>query len=310
MCLILIWGLCSAHVFLFIASTMLVFIVVGEFVVAILAFTSKYETRLLLLEQLPKLGKDEFFRRSSPTILSVITYRQGTDERANRALDFLQSSFRCCGSDGRLSFQNQVPLSCNMFSVGCLTRSMYFLDSCLDALAFVLLFFSLIKLVLVLFFYSYLCIYQNDRRHRQKSRALADDRSAYRYSSSCESSSPETLPKKVRIASIPDEYVEQRRMIIDDEDQFLPTPTTYYQTEFYEPRSSRKLSSISEKTERTETDDSEPDLLRLKHYKAKRRAIITAVPKHRRRIAHPADDYENDSGRSRLVVFPLFIISP
>jgi type IV secretory pathway VirB3-like protein len=58
MCLVLIWGLCSAHVFLFIASTMLVFIVVGEFVVSIIAFTSKYETRLLLLEQLPKLGKN------------------------------------------------------------------------------------------------------------------------------------------------------------------------------------------------------------------------------------------------------------
>ena len=321
MCLVLIWGLCSAHVFLFIASTMLVFIVVGEFVVSIIAFTSKYETRLILLEQLPKLGKIDLllFSVSSNTMLvPVITYRQGTDERANRALDFLQSSFRCCGSDGRLSFQNHVPLSCNMYSIGCLTRTMYFLDSCLDALAYVLLFFSLIKFFLVLFFYSYLCIYHNDRRHWNKSRALADDRSAYRYSSSFESSSPETLPKKVRIVSTHDDddddqqqqqqndYVEQRRMITDDYDQSRPTTTTaFYQTEFYEPRSSRKLSSISEKTEKTETDDSDPDLLRLKHYKSKRRAIITAVPKHRRRVIHADDEYENDSGRSHGLPFFL-----
>lgn len=317
MCLVLIWGLCSAHVFLFIASTMLVFIVVGEFVVSIIAFTSKYETRLILLEQLPKLGKIDRFLlsvSSDTMLLSVITYRQGTDERANRALDFLQSSFRCCGSDGRLSFQNHVPLSCNMYSVGCLTRTMYFLDSCLDALAYVLLFFSLIKFFLVLFFYSYLCIYHSDRRHWNKSRPLADDRSTYRYSSSFESSSPETQPKKVRIVSTHDDddqqqqqqndYVEQRRMITEDCDQPRPT-TAFYQTEFYEPRSSRKLSSISEKTEKTETDDSEPDLLRLKHYKSRRRPIITAVPKHRRRVVHADDEYENDSGQSRLVALSL-----
>lgn len=56
MCLILVWGLYSAHVFLFIASTMIAFLVIAEFVIAILTFTSKYETRLVLLEQLPKLG--------------------------------------------------------------------------------------------------------------------------------------------------------------------------------------------------------------------------------------------------------------
>jgi hypothetical protein len=56
MCLILIWGLCSTNIFLFIASTMLVFIFIGEFTISILTFTSKYETRLTLMEQLPKLG--------------------------------------------------------------------------------------------------------------------------------------------------------------------------------------------------------------------------------------------------------------
>jgi hypothetical protein len=56
MCLILIWGLCSAHVFLFIASTMLVFILIGEFTISIVTFASKYQTRLTLIEQLPKLG--------------------------------------------------------------------------------------------------------------------------------------------------------------------------------------------------------------------------------------------------------------
>jgi hypothetical protein len=208
-----------------------------------------------------------------------------------------------------------------MYSVGCLTRTMYFLDSCLDALAFVLLFFSLIKFFLVLFFYSYLCIYHNDRRRWNKSRALADDRSIYRYSSSFESSSPETQPKKVRIVSTRDDddddgdaqqlndYVEQQRMITDHYDQSRPT-TAFYQTEFYEPRSSRKLSSISEKTEKTETDDSDPDLLRLKHHKSKRRAIITAVPKPRQRVIRANDDYENDSGRSRLVGLSPSFLSP
>ena len=148
---------------------------------------------------------------SNTKLLSVITYRQSTDERANRVLDFLQSSFRCCGSDGRLSFQNHVPLSCNMYSVGCLTRTMYFLGSCVDALAYVLLLFSLIKFFFALFFYSFSCIYHNDRRHWNKSRVLADDRSTYRYSSNIESSSPETQPKKVRIVSTHDDDDNQQQ---------------------------------------------------------------------------------------------------
>ena len=59
MCLILIWGLYSAHVLLFIASTMISLIVIGEFTVSMLTFKSKYETRLTLMVQLPKLGKDD-----------------------------------------------------------------------------------------------------------------------------------------------------------------------------------------------------------------------------------------------------------
>ena len=56
MCLILIWGLCSTHVFLFIASTMLVVVLIAEFTISILTFSNKYQTRLTLMEQLPKLG--------------------------------------------------------------------------------------------------------------------------------------------------------------------------------------------------------------------------------------------------------------
>lgn len=57
MCLILTWGLCSTQAFLFIASTMIVIILIGEFTISIFTFTSKYETRMTLMEQLPKLGK-------------------------------------------------------------------------------------------------------------------------------------------------------------------------------------------------------------------------------------------------------------
>ena len=58
MCLILIWGLYSAHVLLFIASTMIGLIVVCEFIVSMLTFTNKHTTRITLMEQLPKLGEN------------------------------------------------------------------------------------------------------------------------------------------------------------------------------------------------------------------------------------------------------------
>lgn len=56
MCLILIWGLCSTHVFLFIASTMLVLVLIAEFTISMVTFANKFQTRLTLMEQLPKLG--------------------------------------------------------------------------------------------------------------------------------------------------------------------------------------------------------------------------------------------------------------
>lgn len=57
MCLILTWGLYSTHAFIFISSTMIALVVVAEFAISMLAFTNKFQTRLTLQEQLPKLGK-------------------------------------------------------------------------------------------------------------------------------------------------------------------------------------------------------------------------------------------------------------
>jgi hypothetical protein len=56
MCLILIWGLYSAHVFIFIASIMITLVLIAEFTISIITFASKFSTRLTLQEQLPKLG--------------------------------------------------------------------------------------------------------------------------------------------------------------------------------------------------------------------------------------------------------------
>ncbi|CAF0949574.1 unnamed protein product [Rotaria sordida] len=322
MCLILIWGLYSAHVFLFIASTMLVFIIIGQFTISILTFTSKYETRLTLIEQLPKL---------------VITYRQGNDERAKRALDKLQLTFHCCGSDGRLSYQNNVPLSCNMFSIGCLTRTMYFLDSWMDILAYILLFFSLIKLFIILFFYSFLCLYQKHRL--KKNRHSINDSFIWRHSSSLDSSLADNLSKKALMSTTitnndiddnhDNNYIEKRRILPNEYEPSSSSPSNQQRlntsiispssfnnnnnelTTSYEQYTSRKLSSISERTEKSETDDSEPDLLHLKHYNPKRKAIITAVHqkqyltplqkqlpiiKSRRKIIR---DDDNDSGVER-----------
>jgi hypothetical protein len=264
----------------------------------------------------------------------VITYRQGNDERANRALEILQTTFYCCGSDGRLSYQNNVPLSCNMYSVGCLTRTMFFLDACMDALSFILLFFSIIKLFIVLYFYSFLCLIHQYRQKRlKKNRHSINDSSIWRHSSSFDSSSIENLPKKSLMSSTKTnrdendnsdhEYVDKRRILLNEYDSSSsPQKQTYTTTIIspsslnnnelttcYEPHASRKLSSISEKTEKTETDDSESDLSRLKLYQPKRKAIITnshqkyrppPVPKkapiikNRRQIVR---DDDNDSGQ-------------
>jgi len=268
----------------------------------------------------------------------VITYRQGNDERASRALDVLQSTFRCCGSDGRLSFQNNVPLSCNMFSIGCLTRTMFFLDSCMDALAATLLLFSLIKLLIAIYFYSFLCIY---RRYRKKHPEINPDPDRWRHSSSFDSSSTDNIPKKILISSPitnkddnntnnnhENDYIEKRRVILNEYDSqspnkrvqcaapiLIPPPplnNNNLSAPSYEQQTMRKLSCISEKTEKTETDDSEPDLLRVKQYNPKRKAIITAVNqnqpprppplpkklpiiKNRKKIVRD-DENDNDSG--------------
>jgi len=253
----------------------------------------------------------------------VITYRQGTDERAKRALDLLQLTFRCCGADGRLSFQNNVPLSCNMFYIGCLTRTIFFLDACMDALAFILLFFSLIKLFIIIFFYSFLCLYRRQRQKRlKKNRHFNDDSSMWHQSSTFDSSSPDNFPRKNLISSTlinqdntENEYVDKRRVLFDEYDSSLSPNRRAENTSiilpsnestiYYEENPLRKLSSISEKTE---TDDSETDLSHVQYYKPKRKPIITPIHqkqyppvlsrklpiiKNRRKIIR---EDENDSG--------------
>ncbi|CAF4694910.1 unnamed protein product [Rotaria socialis] len=274
---------------------------------------------------------------------SLITYRQGTDERAKRALDKLQSTFRCCGSDGRLSYQNNVPLSCNMYSIGCLTRTMFFLESWMDVLAYILLFFSLIKLFIVLFFFSLLCLYQRNGRNRLKNnRNLINGSSAWRHSLSVDSSSGDNLSKAVLMPTTiinNDEHgnVEKRSVIQNEYDtaaaaaaaatsssssnqrtqntsMILPPSSAAYNNALaiaYEPYASRKLSSISERTEKSETDESEPDNTRLKNLNSQRKAIITSVyPKQylpllskqlpivKSRRKHVRED-DNDSGVER-----------
>ncbi|CAF0897007.1 unnamed protein product [Adineta ricciae] len=270
MCLVLVWGLCSTHAFLFIASTMIVIIAIGEFTISILTFANKYQSRVTLIEQLPKL---------------VITYRQGTDERAKRALDILQYTFSCCGADGRLGYQNNVPSSCNMFSVGCLNRTLYFLDSCMDALAYVLLFFSLIKFFIVIFFYSFLCMH-----YRSRQSPPMYNSSTWRPSTSLDPSPRKQVlpPRKVDHDDNHDRYTEQRRSQSNEYHKsshenittsIVPSTLTnkdlaeYYERQFV----SRKLSSISERTEKTETDESEPDLLRLKYNPSNRKATTSTV---------------------------------
>ena len=282
------------------------------------------------------------------TFLLVITYRQGNDERASRALDILQSAFRCCGSDGRLSYQNNVPSSCNMYSVGCLTRTMYFLDNSMDALASILLFFSIVKLFLVMFFYSFICVHQrSDRKDSENNPQLMNHSPEWRHSSSFDSSSSDNLPKKILISppmtTHEHEFIEKRRVIQNDYDSQMPKkgvqsaapmlppplpplpppalPSTSSSSSSnqnlgstsHEQQVSRKLSSISEKTERTETDDSEPDLLRVKHHNQTRKAIVTPVQqkqtpapplpkklpiiKNRRKTVGD-DENDDDSGRN------------
>jgi hypothetical protein len=222
-----------------------------------------------------------------------------------------------------------------MYSIGCLTRTMFFLDSCMDALASILLFFGLIKLLIVIFFYSFLCIYQRERqKHPENNHHLMNDPSPqWRHSSSFDSST-ENIPKKILLSPTMTnqninnnhhhEFIEKRRVVLNEYDSQSPNKRVQNAPLILSPplindpstpsdeqqQILRKLSSISEKTEKTETDDSEPDLLRGKQYNPKRKAIITAVNqkrqppplpkklptiKNRRNIVRE-DDNDNDSG--------------
>ncbi|CAF0989113.1 unnamed protein product [Didymodactylos carnosus] len=282
MCLILIWGLCSANVFIFIASTMLTFVIAAEFTLVILTFTSKFDTRLLLQEQLPKL---------------VISYRQGNDERANRALDVLHQAFKCCGSDGRLSFQNQAPASCGsstrLYTTGCLIRTIDFLNIHMDVMAYFLLFVSILKLFIVIYYYTYLCIRQRYRKNRQK---LLGNGNLNGWQSSSYESSTENIPKKFLTKNVEDDYndemnendygkkshrKQQLPYVLDNSGKRYETTITIpkrspteqlsatanvYDQQQLSSANSRKLSSISEKTEKTETDDSDGDLRTKRAY--------------------------------------------
>jgi hypothetical protein len=221
-----------------------------------------------------------------------------------------------------------------MFNEGCLGPTMFFLDSWMDALSYILLFFSLIKLFIVIYFYSFLCLnYQyRQKRLEKKNRDLINDSSMYRHSSSFNSSSTENLPKRILMPSTrtnqdesdnsDHEYNDSRRVLLDEYDSSTsPTKKTYTTTiispssfdnngltAYYEQHGSRKLSSISEKTEQNETDEGESDPSRLKLYKPKRTVIVTNVQqkyqpppipkrlsiiKNRRNILR---EDENDSG--------------
>ena len=239
-----------------------------------------------------------------------------------------------------------------MYSVGCLTRTMYFLDTSMDALALILLFFSVVKLFLVMFFYSFICLHQrSERKDSDGHPQLMDHSPKWRHSSSFDSSSSDNLPKKILISppmtTHEHEFIEKRRVIQNDYDSqmpkkgvqsaapMLPPPppplpppalpstsssasssssTTNHNlaSACHEQQVSRKLSSISEKTERTETDDSEPDLLRLKHHHQTRKAIVTPVQQKQtpapplpkklpiiknRRKTEGDDENDDDSGR-------------
>jgi len=142
-----------------------------------------------------------------------------------------------------------------------------------------------------------------------------DDSSIDRYSSSFNSSPPaDNLQRKTFISPIitdqdenENEYAENRRILHNEYETSIISPSNGLPT-YYEQNVPRKLSSISEITEKTETDDSEPDLSHVQYFKPKRKAIITTIDqkpsppvfpkrkpiiKKRRKIIR---DDDNDSG--------------
>ena len=196
---------------------------------------------------------------------------------------------------------------------------MFFLDSSMDSLAAVLFFFSIVKFFIVLFFYSFLCLHhhryrEKPRDHQHQQQSPIAHSGEWRHSSSFDSSSSssDNLPKKLLISSAVPDLIDKRRVILNDYDSQYPSKRVQdapalvrapSPKDLQEQNLLRKLSSISEKTEMTETDESNPDLLRMKNDKAKRPAIITAIPpplpkklpiiKHRKKLL---GEEENDSG--------------
>ena len=194
-----------------------------------------------------------------------------------------------------------------MYSIGCLTRTIFFIDYCMDSLSIILLLFSLIKLLIIIFFYSFIYIYQRYKKKYLSSnnRNSMIDSTHWRHSSSFDSSSNENLPKKLLLTSstsIPikqdnqkNDFIEKRHIILNDYDTQSPTkrvqnaptilsPATFdnnNNTPISIQQTLRKLSSISEKTEK---DDSEPDLLR---YNSRRKAIITAINQNSKSLPPP-----------------------
>ena len=182
-----------------------------------------------------------------------------------------------------------------MFYIGCLTRTIYFLNACLDSLSFVLLFFSLIKLFIIIYFYSFLCLSHGKRKDQSKrNREFYDDSSVWRHSSSFESSSAtDNQPRRSLILprmNSQEENNNEYETTIVSSTYSPPQQRIQKIVNDSPPRVSRKLSVISEKT-----DDSDPDLLR----NPKRKPWITTIQptkpviKARRRILR---DDENDSG--------------
>jgi hypothetical protein len=73
--------------------------------------------------------------------------------------------------------------------------------------------------------------------------------------------------------SLPNKRIENTSTRISSSSLNNNGSTAYYEKQpVY-----RKLSSISEKTEKTETDDSETDLSRLYYYKPKQRTMIPTI---------------------------------
>lgn len=172
-----------------------------------------------------------------------------------------------------------------MFSIGCLPRTMYFLDTCMDSLAVVLLAFSLIKIFIILFFYVFLCYYQTHRSRTRKS--TEDDSSIWRHSSSVDSSSMDNLPRKIT-----GEYDYSPILAVRER---MSQPSNEY-NRTYQSSSPRKLSLIPE---RIETDPNEPSKPTEYITTIVRRTDPPVVPNRRKIIVRNVEPTDDDSGVER-----------